>query len=419
MSRLFRYSLPSALFALVMPAIAFADCAGENATDKKRHYQQALAFQAKADDWGAAQAFNRAVGYVCAGEKNTVEKDAAERAAEIGLRRGKKASQTKQLLNTESPQLSAYHWFELGGHFAMADDALINGLKQSAYDVRTVRMAIEHFDNRELTAFNSNNAAKIAATQAYRTDPKHSDLVRKIPGQQVERGFARLDKLLDPAFLQKKAELERKQLVLKPGDMAGAAKLQRESTAFHQRWSNDPLRAMQDGYSEVHAWIQLVRSPEREQLETRRLKHMNALGRSLMGNYSSSPDLMNEAMNYFRESQDEAMQKHIRQAALKEARKAESEQHYRLAASLYQLADEYELAEQADQKAGEQTEQASDAMVPSMAEMLELQKQFNDPEAIKAMQAQAMEMQKQIQAQQKAGKSSDQETDELADELGL
>ena len=94
---------------------------------------------------------------------------------------------------------------------------------------------------------------------------------------------------------------------------------------------------------------------------------------------------------------DEASAENVQAKANQQAASEQNAKHYRLAAELYRVARNETQADIAQQLADQQMQSA--ATMPSAEQMQQLQQHYMKPETIKALQAQALELQKQMQAQ--------------------
>lgn len=396
---MFKRVLTLAIFGTLMLPIdtALADCAGLSASAVEKRHQQGLTYLRNAQDWQALKTFDQALAEACDRNTETLMQ-IARRAASLGEQYGRRFAQQKQFYDTVMPQQSAFHWYEMGGQFALADQMLIEALKKTPDDRALSEFARNHFSNRSLPSFHSNEAERLRVTGAYHLDDKHLPFVHNNQAEQFRRLLAAADSAANTSYLRASADMELKPFLLRAGDISAAMALQQEMQAFQQRWPNDGLRNAERRFSEAHSWLQQIYDEsQRTTLEDQRNASLKALAARLHKAEPRSPKLQQAAIDFYRMAGDEASAENVLAKTNQQAAIEQNAKHYSLAAELYRVAQNETKADVAQQLADQQMQSA--ASMPSAEQMQQLQQQYMNPETIKALQAQALELQKQMQAQ--------------------
>jgi hypothetical protein len=398
-----KLALSFAAFVIVSFPVgqALADCPGPNAADKKRVYQQALAFDKQGKPEQALRAYREAEGYVCE-NFNPVEADAAKRAAPLGLALGSAAEKTG------NAQL-AYELYDAGGHFAHADRMYMIVTRTKADEPSAFQAAREYFDTRSIESFQTNNAAAIKASGAYKPDPKLVAEVMAMPTQGFERAAQREAAAFNEAYLREYVQL----IQSRADDVTDPAAMQRTVNAhqaFAQKWQDeDPIKSSREALQAMRMWG-LNGGDERlaKQAEAAFTQRADQHAQLLVQKYSGAPKLLDDAMTFVTMQSLDRAKTDARIAAIKaQAAKlgdeASAKKRYLLAAEYYDVAGDSAKAEAARQK---QNQLAMQKMQPQIdaaqRQAADLQKEFGDPAKVQAMREQAEAARKAIQQQQAA-----------------
>ena len=396
---MFKRVLTLAMLGTLMLPIytVLADCAGLSASAVEKRHQQGLNYLRNAQDWLALKTFDQALAEACDRNTETLM-HIARRAASLGEQYGRRFAQQKQFYDTVMPQQSAFHWYEMGGQFALADQMLIEALKKTPNDRALSEFAQTHFSHRALPSFHSNEAERLRVTGAYKLDEQHLPFVHSNQAEQFKRLLAAADSAVNAQYLRASADMELKPFLLRAGDISAAMALQQEMRAFQQRWPSDGLRNAEQSFSEAHSWFQQIHDQsQRDALEKQRNASLKALAARLQKTEPRSPKLQQAAIDFYQMAGDEASAENVQAKANQQAASEQNAKHYRLAAELYRVARNETQADIAQQLADQQMQSA--ATMPSAEQMQQLQQHYMKPETIKALQAQALELQKQMQAQ--------------------
>jgi len=405
--------------ALLMQNDAVADCAGNNVQDAKRAYERALALEKQGNGKDAVFAFAAAQGYVCENH-NPYEADAARRAAPLALSIGDAAEKKGDLR-------LAFEIYEAGGHFALADHALMQIVRARQDEPGAWQEARSHFDGRTLEAFKVNRAAALKVTGPYQVDTRFIEEVKGMPARAVKRAAQREAAAFNEEYLREYVQLVQS----RPDDAADAAEIQRAISAqqaFAQKWKGQDLpKASLEAMELMRLWA----FNSGDQAFTRQVTGRVAqLGeqriQTLVQKYSGAPELLEHAMSMLRVLDLDPAKREARLASLRtQARElgdqAYAKRRYTLAAAYYEAAGDSAKAETVRK---EQNQLATQKMQPAIDEANRqaeaLAKHFNDPAAVDAMRAQAEQARKAIEQQRESAKHTNRKkADELEAELGL
>jgi hypothetical protein len=397
---------------------ALADCAGPNLDHKKRNYERAIAFEKQGNQEQALRAYHAAEGYACE-DHNPYEADAAKRAAPLGLALGSAAEKKGNLR-------LAIELYEAGGQFSAADRALMALVRSSPDDPTVFTKARETLDERTLASFHSNNEAALNAVGGYRPDPKHMVEVLTMPAKGAERAFQQEASAFNEQYLRDYVQL----IQARPDDPTDSTAMQNlmaKQQVFAQRWSHEPLKASGKALGLVRSWS--IVTPDallRAKLEAQRTQRIEQRVATLTRQYSSAPELLSSAMDYyigagFDQNVHDARLAQIRAQSLKLGDEASAQQRYLLASDYYKVARADAKAQAAQDK---QQQIVMLKMQPSIdaakRHAEQIQKEYSDPAKIQAMREQAEAMRKSLQQQQQANaKTKAKSADDLERELGL
>jgi hypothetical protein len=412
------------LAALIVAACAFsvalqvqADCAGASVQDVQRRYANAQQLDRAGKLREALGAYAAAQEYTC--DANPVAGRAAQRAAEIALPLGRDAEK-KQDFD------AAFQIYEDGGLYAASDRSLMSLVRAKPDDPSVFSRAREVLTYRNSEAFQSNNAAQLEIVGAYKSDPKHLEEVLRMPGIGVERALKAEMTAWNEQYLRELSD----QVQARPEDLTNMAAVQRYSAdqqAFAQKWQNDLVKQSRQAIGLASTWAS-VSSDEalQKKVAAQRMQRIEMRVNTLTKSFNRAPSLLDAAIDYqmMQDIDDNAKKlkaKSIRQQAAQLGDQAQAQKRFILASDYYRVA----RLEDKAQAAQDQAQQAAMAkMQPSIDHMRQqaeqMQKDFSDPAKVKAMQEQARQMQKAMQAQQQANaKTKTKSADDLEQELGL
>lgn len=409
------------LSALLIAGTAFADCPGPFVRDMKRAYENAKAAESAGKKEDALFFYHGAEGSVCE-NSNPYEADAAKRAAPLGLELGVAAEKRGDFDK-------ARELYEAGGHFAAADRAFMQSLRPKADVAGTYQTALEHFNNRREAAFAANNSAALKVTGPYTPDPKLIAEVDAMPAKAIEHATQKEAASFNEEFLRDFVQAAQAQ----PDDPTDASQLQRmisSQQAFNQKWKGvEFVKNSRDALDTLRMWGYTVRDPKLSaSIAAKVVQLSEQRATTLRQKYFGAPDLLNEAMSYYRipgadeNPKVEQQIAGVKAQALKLGDEANAKNRYTLAAAYYDVADARSKAE-AVRERGKQA--AMRKMQPSIDEMQKqadaLAKEYSDPAKVAEMQRQAQAASKAIQAQQQSGAKANNKkaAADLEKELGL
>jgi hypothetical protein len=406
--------------SLAIGAHALADCPGPFASDARRAYEKARAYEQQGKSEAALRLYAQAEGYVCE-NVNPYEADAAKRAAPLGLTAGGAAEKRNDLQ-------TAFDLYEAGGHFAQADRVLMAITRARADEPFAYQKAREHFDDRSLEAFAINHAAALRVTGPYRPDPKLIAEVTAMPAKGVERAAQRESNAFNEQYLRDYVQL----IQSRADDLTDANAIQRTISAqqaFAQKWQQqEPMKASHEALELMRSWAsasndaQLIKQTNAE-IARRAEQHAQLLAQK----YSGAPKLLEDAMDFvsvqhLEEANREARIAGLRAQAAKLGDAASAKNRYVLAAEYYDAARDTAKAKAMRDK---QSQLAHQKMQPKIDEAqrqaAELQKAFSDPAQVQAMREQAEAAKRRLQQQQTPAvkAANKKKADDLEKELGL
>ena len=407
-----------AVACLAASANALADCAADaTVADVRASYNKGQQLERDGKLPGAFLAYVAAQEYTC--DPNPVEAEAARRAAALAVTLG--ADQEKK-----GHFEKAFDIYDNGGRYTEADRALmalVRANPDSPYVFGKARSALE---DRALPAFHSNNKVRLATTGAYHRDPKNLAEVLAMPAKGAERAFHEEAAAFNEQYLREFVQVTQST----PDDATDLEAMQAAQgrfTAFAQKWANDPLKTSRDALALAQSWSAAATDKAvSDRIEVRRKQVLEQRIATLLGKYSGAPKLIDAAIDYQLAVKQDYDLNQQRVAAIKSRAdrlgdEAERKQRLMLAAEYYAVAGQSAKAQAARDR---QQQQAMARMQPTMDAMqkhaAELQKQFSDPEKVKAMQAQAEAMRKSLEQQQQANaKTSAKRADDLEKEVGM
>ena len=391
------------LASMTIAARVHADCPGPFLADAKRAYEKAQAAEKQGRQEAALRLYAQAEGRVCE-PVNTYEADAARRAAPLGLTLGG-AAEKKGDLET------AFELYEAGGHFALADRAFMSMTRARAGEPGAYQAAREHFDARSGEAFQSNHAAAIKASGAYRPDAKLIAEVTAMPAKGIELTAQREAAAFNEQFLRDYVQL----IQSRTDDMTDPSAIQQSISAqqtFVQKWqAQDPIKSSREALETLRMWSVTTGDAEiAKKAMTLFTARTDQRVHLLSQKYGGAPKHLQDAMDFVLLQQLDASKSEPRLAALRaQASKlgdeANARKRYVLAAEYYDVAKESAKAQAMRDKL---SQLALQRMQPSMeagrqlAE--EMQKEYGDPAKVQALREQAEAARKVMQEQQAGSK---------------
>lgn len=394
-----------------------ADCAGASVKDVQKRYANAQTLDRAGRLREALGVYVAAQEYTC--EPNPVEAAAAKRAAQIALPLGQDAEQRKDFE-------AAYQLYAEGGHYAASDRALMALVRAKPDDPSVYGRAHEVLEYRASPAFQSNQKVQLQITGAYTADPKNLAEVERMPAIGAERALKAEFTAFNEQYLREFADADQS----RPEDLTDQAAVQRfgaAQQALHQKWPNDLLKVSRDALSLTQSWISNMRDEAlAKKFSTQRMQRIEMRVNTLTRSFHRSPQLLDAAIDYqTMQLVDDATRagrvKSIREQAAALGDQAQSQRRLLLASEYFRVArleDKAKAAQEQSRQLAMTKMQPDIDRAQKQAE--QLQKEFSDPAKAKAMQEQAREAQKALQAQQKANAASNaKKADDLEKELGL
>jgi hypothetical protein len=407
------------LGTLLFAGTAFADCPGPFVRDMKRAYENAKAAESQGKREDALFFYHGAQGSVCE-NSNPYEADAAKRAAPLGLELGTTAEKRGDL--EKARQL-----YEAGGHFAAADRVFMRLIRARADEPGSYQSALEHFGNRREQWFAENNAAALKVTGPYTPDAKLIAEMEAMPAKGIERVTQREAASFNEEYLRDYVQLVQSS----PDDPMDASQMQRAvstSQAFRQKWKGaEPVKSSRDALQVLRMWGFTVRDPKlTASVATKVAQLSEQRATTLRQKYFGAPELLDEAMSYYRipgtdnpkvESQVAA----VKAQALKLADEANAKNRITLAASYYRVAGQDEKAKAVEERARQAAMKKMQPAIDQARKQADaMQKELSDPAKVAEMQKQAEAARKALQEQQAGAKANNKKAAaDLEKELGL
>jgi hypothetical protein len=418
MKRIASFALAAA--GLLFTGNVLADCAADaTVADVRAAYARGQQREKAGDARGALGAYVSAQQYTC--ELNPVDADAARRAAALARPLGDAAK-------ARGDHAGAFELYEMGGHFAAADGALIAWAGTQPDDVSLYAKVRQHFSYRTLPAFAANEELRLLVTGAYQADPRHLALVKAMPVRGVERALADEATAFDEQYLAAYQALIRS----RPENLTDFAAVQQftaRAQAFQAQHPRDALEASLDALQRVQAWEREVDPKLAASLAKFRVERAASRATLLTSKYADTPRLLEQALDYLGHGTGDSAAREP--ALVKVRRQAEGLGDTAAARQSFELAIEYYGIARADAKAdrirAQRQAQAQQQMQPAILAMQRdaeaLKAQFSDPQKVAEMQRQALEAQRAIQAGATAKprntSSNSKSADALAAELGM
>jgi hypothetical protein len=417
MKRIASFAL--ATLGLLSTGNVLADCAADaTVADVREAYARGQQREKAGDARGALGAYVSAQQYTC--ELNPVDADAARRAAALAKPLGDAAK-------ARGDQAAAFELYEMGGHFAAADSALIAWAATQPDEVSLYGRVRDHFRYRTLPAFAENEELRLLTTGAYKPDPRHVALVKAMPVRGVERALADEATAFDEQYLTAYQALIR----ARPENLTNFAAVQQftaRAQAFHAQHPRDALKESLQALQRAQVWEREVDPKRAANLAKFRVERAASRATVLTGRYADTPALLEHALDYLGHGTGDTSAREP--ALLQVRRQAEGLGDTAAAKQSFELAIEYYGIARADAKAERlRTQRQAQAQQQTQPAMLAMQRdaeaikaQFSDPQKVAEMKRQALEAQRAIQAGAAAksrGTPTSNSADALAAELGM
>ena len=408
--------------ALLLCGRALADCPLGSAYDKGIAYQKGQALEKQGKKAEALELYVETQGEVC-DPTNPYEEGAAKRAAPIGLELGSAAEKAGDFRKAQD-------FYGMGGHFALADKAMMHSVRQEKDGPNVYVNAREHFEARARIAAAKKPSAALKAAGPYSLDPKLVAEVDAMPKQAIDRASAREIKGFNEAFLREFVQL----LTTRSDDLTDMAALHRTSaaqTAFSQKWSHESyLQNSEEALELMRRWSKVTDdaalAKATEAQVAQRAEHH---AQTIVQKYSGAAALLTNAITFVEligldDAKQAARVTAIKAQASKLGDEANAKARYLAAMEYYQVSGEKAKGEAIQAKV---QQQAMQKMQPGIDKALkqaeEMQKQFGDPAKVQAMREQAEAARKAMQQQQSQANaksaSNKKSAEDLEKELGL
>jgi hypothetical protein len=411
------------IFMLLLSPVCWADCVAElTAAEAKDYFELGRKQQAGGQDVAALDSYIHARTYVCDQGGNPVLRQAILGAAALGKKNGLLAEQKKHWFDDNAKQYGAFQWYEKSGYFAKADHALVQALKLNPADIQLSAFAQEHFRQRSMDYFSHNNADIIAATEPYQLSQQDFAYVVGLPAENIKLLLQKQPDLTPKEYLDGLSELASAHDELQPTDLSGQLKLQERARSFAGKWQDKGLESCAQLFELALQWTRQMLDYSKadvlkQQIEATRLEVAHSFSRD----YAHSYQILNQALSFYMQADRADLVQKVRVQALAAGDKAMASGLYQRASQFYSVAGQDEKTQLAEQKLAEQRDKLSQQMAGNHQQQIEAMKALaSDPEKLKAMQQNALKLQQQLQQKQHSQqKKFGEETENLADELGI
>lgn len=419
----YKISLIPLLLLLGLSTVSRADCVADlTAEEAKDYFDKGRKLQDRGQDAVALQSYIKAQGYVCDQGGNPVLRQSLERAAFLGKKNGAAAEQQNHWFDENISRYGAFQWYEKSGYFAKADHALVQALKLDPTNRQLSALAQEHFRHRSMEYFGRNSADLIAATEAYQMSQQHFDYVAALPAENVRLLLDKQSELVPKTYLDELTALALAQDSVRATDLVGQMKVQQQARTFAEKWQYKGLDAVAEHFDLAFEWTRQMPDHNRaeqlqQQITAARLKQADWFSRD----YAQSHEILRQALSFYQQSDRAGLVQKVRVQALAAGDKAMAAEQYQRASQFYNLAEQDEKMNLAEQKLAEQRDRLSQQMAGQSQQQIDaMQALAKDPEKLKAMQQKAAALQKELQQkQQQQQQKFGEETEALADELGI
>lgn len=413
----------SLLGMLILSPFSWADCVADiTAAEAQDFFDKGRKLQDRGQDAVALNSYIRAQGYVCDAGGNPVLRQALERAAMLGKKNGALAEQKKHWFDESISHYGAFQWYEKSGYFAKADHALVQALKLDPANRQLSATAQEHFRHRSMDYFGRNSTDLINVTEPYQMSQPHFEYVAALPAENIRLLLQQQSELVPKQYLEELTALSDAQDDLRSTDLVGQMRLQQQAKAFSDKWFDKGLEASEKSFYLAHEWTrQMLDYAKAEQLKQQITAEQLKLADWFSRDYAHSHEVLRVALSFYLQADRADLVQKVRVQAVASGDKAMAAHHYQRASQFYNLAEQDEKMDLAEQKLAEQREQLSQQMAGQSQQQIDAMKALaNDPEKLQAMQQNALKLQKELeQKQQQQQQKFGEETDTLAEELGI
>ncbi|SFR61890.1 hypothetical protein SAMN05216203_1837 [Marinobacter daqiaonensis] len=405
---MFKQSLRPAAFciALAITPWVSADCVGGiTQAEARQHWNHAQALERSGRTTEAVVAYRQAQGYVCGGS-NPVELEAAQMAAPLARDLGRSLEQKGRLLSVDDngkvAVWGAFDWYETGGHFSDADRVLFAAARANPDDIGLFDRIRQHFIDRTLPSFLTNNRARLQAVGGYTLDRSIYDRVMAMPRQSFENALLAEDRAFDENWLRGFAALEGRRPE-NPTDIVAIQQAQMAEQTFIRKWPEDLMDRSLSLLEIARQWsLRAAPDPAVHKALVHRLNERAvARGDRLLEAYADTPALLDRAIEFYlrADAADRVATVEKRAEQLGDANLADN--RFTLAAEFYRISGNDGKQEEATILGERQLGSQASSMAASYeAQALQLQQMYSNPAMIEAMQKQAEEMMRQLQKSQ-------------------
>jgi hypothetical protein len=391
---------------------ALADCPLGSAYDAGKAYEKGQVLEKQGKKEEALQLYVRAQQAVC-DDTNPYAAPAAKRGAPLGLELGAAAEKAGDFHN-------AYGFYDQGGHFALADAAMMHTVRAERDNTSSYVNARKHFEDR----------AQQTRSGSYTPDAKLVAEVAAMPKQAIDRAWKTELASYNEQYLADMVQISQSQT----SDLSDMAAMQRAGvaqSALAQKWKyQDLMQLSEDSLDRMRRWATVSGDAALEkstlaQVTQRAEHHVQALTQK----FSGSPGLLEKASAFVPLIGLDAGKEAARIAAIKAQAnrlgdESNGKQRYLLAIAYYNAAGERAKSEAVQARASQlamQKMQPSIDQAQKQAE--EFRKQYGDPAKVQAMRDQAEAARKAMQQQQAQANaksaSNKKSSEQLEKELGL
>ncbi|MGE3958649.1 MAG: hypothetical protein AB7H96_18195 [Vicinamibacterales bacterium] len=408
----------TALFAAIAtPALADCPVTATEAQEILRAFPAAEAAERSNRLTDALDLYVKAQGFLCDGNPNAAQ--AARRAAALSLPFAKAAEQRGTFDE-------AFRRYEQGGHYGLADRALLSHLRRHPDDVSLVGRHISHFAQRSLASFAENHRDQLAAAGAYLSDATLRSELEAMPTRGIERAMTREAAAFDERYLAERVRLVQARPEPDADNMAAMQSAIAAEEAFRKKWPGDLVKQAQEQLLLARQWAAIV--PDGEALRTRTDEATRARAESrasiLIEKYAGAPEMLEAAADYYRSLEHltpaESRVTRVRSRAATLGDRARAEGRFTLAIDYYDVAGLSEKAELVRAQRQEAVMQRARPAIDEARRAAEaIAAQFGDPAVVDAMKKEAEAARAAAEAAKAAPASRTKGTADLERELGL
>lgn len=386
-------------FVALTAANAFADCpiTQQEIAATMRAFPAAQAAEKASRPKEALALYVQAQGPTCDPNPNAAA--AAKRAAALAPALATAAEQRGEWAQ-------AFELYEQGGHYAVADRALMQMLRASKDDVALVGRHYQHFQHRGEASFAENNRHQIAAAGPYSLDQALRRELEAMPRQGIERAMAKETTLFSDAYLAERMRLTASRPEPGYNTMGSMQTAMAAEQAFQQKYPNDPLKQSLQLLQLARQWASLSGDDALvKATAAQTLARAEARAAALQSKYAEAPELLEAAADYYRSvdnlSPAAPRLAMITSQAMTLGDQSKAKGKLTLATAYYRLADAGDKAEAVRAQQQQQAMQQAQPDIAAAMKMAEEMKAKFDPATVEAMRKQAEAMRQAIEAAKK------------------